>query len=238
MFSDIGIMTNYKILAIIPARGGSKEVPKKNIKELAGKPLIVYTIEAAKKSEYINRIVVSTDDPRIADISLKYGAETPYLRSSGLAADTTPTLPVLRDIVRFLEKKDNYQPDIIVLLQPTSPLRTAKTIDEGIEKFLKNKRKTLISVSQVKENPFWMKVIKNGYLYPFIKNKHKYLRRQDLPEIYITNGALYICEAKKLSKEDPFNNDEVIPFITDRRQSLDIDDPEDFILAEYYLSND
>uniref|UniRef100_A0A7V3N452 Acylneuraminate cytidylyltransferase family protein n=1 Tax=candidate division CPR3 bacterium TaxID=2268181 RepID=A0A7V3N452_UNCC3 len=224
-------MKNCQILALVPARGGSKGVPHKNIKELAGKPLIAYTIEEARKSKYISRIVVSTDDPRIARIATKYGAEVPFLRPKRLAKDNTPTLPVLRHAIEYLMQEEGYSPEVVVLLQPTTPLRTHKSIDRGIEMFFKNNRQTLISVTQVKENPYWMKVLRGRFLYPFIKTSAKYLRRQDLPRVYLLNGALYITETRKLMRTDPFNG-KAIGFVMDRSESLDIDEEEDFLLAE------
>ena len=147
------INTDKKFLAIIPARGGSKGIPKKNIKSLLGKPLIQYTIESALKSKYLDKIVVSTDDKKIADISEKLGAEIPCLRPKKLARDNTLILPVLQHMVNFLKKKENYNPFAIVLLQPTSPLRTVRHIDEAIELFLKKpKADSLVSVMQVPHN--------------------------------------------------------------------------------------
>lgn len=226
---------NLKILAIIPARGASKGIKNKNIKNLAGKPLIAYTIEAAKKSKYISRTVVSTDNPTIAEVSRKYCAEVPFLRPVKLSQDNTPMVKVIIHTLNTLKEREKYIPDIVVLLQPTSPLRRVETIDDGIEYFLKNNKRPLISVTKAKQNPYWMKTLKNGYLYPFIRNKKPFYRRQDLPDIYIPNGCLYICSMQDLKSGDPFNNDEIVGFIMDREESVDVDGQEDLILAEYYI---
>lgn len=226
---------NLEILAIIPARGDSKGIPQKNIKKLAGKPLISYTIETAQKSKYISRIVVSTDNPTIAEVSKKYGVEVPSLRPVKLSQDDTPMVKVILHVLNTLKEKEKYIPDIVVLLQPTSPLRRTKTIDDGIKYFLMNNKKPMISITKVKQNPYWMKILGNGYLYPLLRNKNPFYRRQDFPDIYIPNGCLYICSTQDLKNGDPFNNDEIVGFIMGRQESVDIDEQEDLILAEYYI---
>lgn len=221
-----------QIIALIPARSGSKGIPGKNIKYLNEKPLIAYTIEAAKHSRLIDRIIVSTDDKTIAKVSMNYGAEAPFLRPKKMAEDSTPTLPVLRHAIKWLRINEKYVPEIVVLLQPTSPLRTSKMIDSAIRVFLKSGRCTTVSVNQVKENPYWMKILQNGYLRSFKKNDLRITRRQDLPDVYMINGAIYICRTELLFGRDPYEANNVRAFIMDRKSSIDIDAPEDFFLVE------
>jgi len=217
-----------KIHALIPARGGSKGIPKKNIVELAGKPLIAWTIEAAKKSKYIEKIYVSTDDPNIADISKRYGAEIPYIRPSELSTDNAPT----KDVVFYHLKYD--APDILVLLQPTSPLRNNRHIDEAIELFIEKRATAVISVKEVSEKPFWMqKINRSGFLEPAFNME--YYRRQDMPVFYIPNGAIYIYDIDKLLKNRTLFPEETIPYIMDRESSVDIDDHIDLKIAEIFL---
>ena len=154
------------ILAIIPARGGSKGIPRKNIKLLAGKPLIAYSIEAAIKSEFVNRVIVSTDDDEIEQISIKYGAEV-IIRPKKLAEDDSPTIDGIIHALNILEKT-GYLPDIVVLLQPTSPLRTQDDVDNAIIYYLKNKDKydSLISICEFDHSPYWSLKVDNGNLKP------------------------------------------------------------------------
>jgi len=142
-----------KILGLIPARGGSKGIPLKNIQKLAGKPLINYTIESAKKSK-IDKVIVSTDTKKIAQISTSAGAEVPFLRPKKISKDSSSTIKVIKHALKFLKLKQNYEPDIIVILQPTSPLRTAKMINNSINILKKSKCSSVISVSKIKSHPY------------------------------------------------------------------------------------
>jgi len=225
-------MEQNKILAVIPARGGSKGLPGKNIKKLNGKPLIVYTIEAGLQSKYQMRIIVSTDDEKIAEISRSYGAEVPFLRPEGLAKDKTPTLPVLQHAIRFLNTKENYFPDIILLLQPTSPLRKAKHIDEAMDLFFRENPDSVVSLCKVKDSPYSIKKIeKNGIVIPFINTDEEYTRRQDLPELYKLNGAIYLMGVDIIMKENKILGDNTKAYIMKEKDSIDVDTEVDFVLA-------
>ncbi|MEK7178866.1 MAG: acylneuraminate cytidylyltransferase family protein [Patescibacteria group bacterium] len=218
---------SFKILAIIPARGGSKGIPGKNIKLLAGKPLIAWSIEAAKGSRLIDRVVVSTDDINIAEIAKKFGAGV-IIRPKELAEDNTPMDPVLKHAVEFLEK-ENYISDAIVLLQPTSPLRTAKHLDEAIEKFLGGDFDSLISV-EVNRNP--RHEVRGGeYLVPTFK---KIENRNKREPSYIENGAVYISKID-LIKQGRIRGDRVGFYEMDRYSSIDIDESSDFEITERLL---
>lgn len=229
-----------EILAIIPARGGSKGVPRKNIKELDGKPLIAWTIEAALKSKYIDRVVVSTEDREISIISEENGAEVPFLRPLHLSNDDTPTIDVIVYTINELKKRYNYSPQYVILLQCTSPLRNVNNVDEAIERFINNKEcDSLVSVSEVEHTPYWNKMIsKDGYITNFIDyDENKLTRRQQFESVYRLNGAIYISSKENLVKFNSFLTVKTIPYIMSRKSSIDIDDIDDFGIAEYFLKN-
>ena len=227
-----------KILAIIPARGGSKGLLGKNIKPLLGKPLVAWTIERAKNSKYIDKVIVSTDDKEIAEISRKYGAEVPFLRPKELARDDSPTIDVIMHAIDWFEKRGEYF-DIVVLLEPTSPLRKEDDLDNAIELFIKNidKADSLISIGEVHlENPHNMKKIEDGYVKPFIKDKNFY-QRQQLPKVYFPYGVVYLSETDTLKKYKTFYQERTIPYFIERWQNYEIDDIYDFICVEAIIKH-
>jgi N-acylneuraminate cytidylyltransferase/CMP-N,N'-diacetyllegionaminic acid synthase len=219
-----------KALAIIPARALSKRVPAKNIKALNGRPLILYTIEAAKNASSIERVVVSTDSEEIAQISKKAGAEVPFLRPSNLAQDTSPTLDAVRHAVTYLEKEEGYKAEFICILQPTSPFRTSSHIDEAMALLKEEGAEALVSVREVREHPYWMVHIVEGRIKGFLKNPFRYFQHQMLPMLYILNGAIYILRRKRLQNKYPFKD--AVAYIMDQTSSIDIDTEEDFLFAE------
>lgn len=219
-----------KILCIIPARGGSKSIPGKNIKLLLGKPLISYAINAAKLSKYIDRTIVTTDDREIARIAKKYNAEVPFVRPARLATDTTSMLPVLQHAVNYLKNKDRYEPDIIVLIHPTSPFVLAKDIDAGIKKIVSSGASSCATICETRERPEFMFM---ADMAPLIRTKLRTARRQDLPKVFSLNGAVYITRMKTLMKKNKildFRDLCGVKIALER--SLDIDEPLDFIVAE------
>lgn len=220
-----------KFLAIIPARGGSKSIPLKNIKPLLGSPLIAYTIKEALKSEYLDRIIVSTDDIQIAKISQGYGADVPFIRPKELAQDTSPTLSVIQHALLYLES-EGYIPDFVVLLQPTSPLREVKHIDEAIKKMLDTDADSVITITKSEIHPYWMCKLKGDKVFPFIKTSKKSLRRQDLPPIYKLNGAVVVSKREVILSGKNWQNQDIRAIIMDPIYSIDIDTPLDFYLAE------
>ena len=218
-----------KILAIIPARGGSKEIPGKNIKELNGKPLMAYTIEEALKCPEIDRVVVSTDSKEIAQVAEKSGAEVPFMRPAQLAADTSKTIDAVWDALDRLEEDYEY----VVLLQPTSPLRLAEDITGAIQKAVET-GKDVVSVSKVQDPPVLMRQMdENGELTPLL-TEGSTVRRQDMKPWYRVNGSVYVNKVERLTKTTSFN-DNPAGYEIPRERSLDIDEPEDFELASYYL---
>lgn len=225
------------ILALIPARSGSKRVPLKNIKSLCGKPLIAYTIEAAKASRLINRVIVSTDSAEIADIAKQYGAEVPFLRPKEISTADSTELEFFDHALDRLEKDEGYMPDIIVLLYPTSPFRKSESIDRAIETIIAHPEcDSLRSIRKCSEHPYKMWTIVDGYLKPFVdtgKASNMYtLSYHLLPGVYIQNASIYIVKASTIKNKHSTTGDIIIPFIMDEVESIDINNPLDFLLAE------
>ncbi len=222
------------IIAIIPARGGSKGVPGKNIKLLNGKPLIGFTIQSALEANKISRVVVSTDDPTIQDIAVKYGAEVPFLRPSYLALDNTPTLPVVQHALQYyLEQGENF--DAVCLLQPTTPFRKQGIIDQAIEKFTSSGADALITVVPVPHqfNPHWVfEPNEEGFLAPAIRDKPTISRRQDLPPAFIRDGAIYLTKSNVVLKKNSLYGDKLAYLETDIAHYVNVDTPEDWELVE------
>lgn len=226
-------MVDQKILALIPARGGSKRIPEKNIKVLSGKPLISYSIMTAKKSKYIDKVIVSTDNEKIADISREFGAEV-IKRPKELAKDETPTIEIVFHALDSL-KKENYNPSIIILLQPTSPLRNTKDIDNAIDLFLNSTCESVVGVYEIKNTPYWSLYVDDGYLKPLFGKKYLKMRSQDFKKVYRPNGALFISNPKSIYKYKSFFCKYTIPYVMPIERSIDIDDEFDFLLAEYFM---
>jgi N-acylneuraminate cytidylyltransferase len=225
------VIGNKKVLAIIPARGGSKGVLQKNIHPLGGRPLIAWTIEAAQHSQYIDRLIVSSDDLKIIEIAQAYGCEAPFVRPSELGQDDSPGIdPVLH----ALEKLPGY--DLIVLLQPTSPLRISEDIDGCIETCYKGENTCCVSVTEPDESPFLMYAVDEQHnlqsLFPHIKPN----RRQDLPNAYVLNGAVYVADSTWLIQERNFISPTTKAYRMPSERSMDIDTLEDFNYLEWKLS--
>lgn len=222
-----------KILGLIPARGGSKRLPRKNIKDFLGRPLISWTIEQAKKSRLLDKIMVSTDDEEIAEVARKYGADVPFLRPGELARDSSPTIDaVIHALDRFEESGEHF--DIVALLEPTSPLRTDSDIDTAIELLLANldKAESLVSVGEVHlEKPQILRKIDAGYVRPFIENG-ECIAMQAQEKAYFPYGVIYIATAKSLRTYRTFYQEKTIPYFIGRWQNYEIDDALDRICCE------
>jgi CMP-N-acetylneuraminic acid synthetase len=230
-----------KILAFIPARGGSKRIPNKNIKLLNGKPLIAYTIEAAKASKYINRIVVSTDSEDIAGVARQCGAEVPFMRPKEISQEDSTEMQFFEHALSWFSKNEKYEPDLIVLLYPTSPFRKPESIDKAIEEICKHpEADSLRSVKLCSEHPYKMWVIEDGYLKPFVKsddpNIHT-LSYQLFPKIYIQNASIYITKPSTIKNKKSPIGDIVLPFIMNEMESIDINTLLDFQFAEMVMKN-
>ncbi|MCK5030069.1 MAG: acylneuraminate cytidylyltransferase family protein [Thermoplasmatales archaeon] len=227
-----------KNLAIIPARGGSKGIPRKNIIKINGKPLIQYTIEVAKESKLIDRVIVSTDDDEIAKISKKLGAEVPFIRPAELAKDDTPTFPVIKHALKWLKENENYMPDLIVLLEPTFPLRTVEKVDEAIKVITSDEEAdSLRGVCEPFQNPFKMWVPCGKYLEPLIKENETMHEkpRQNLKKVLWQNGYIYISRYRTIMDKKSFHGEKVLPFILSKNSFIDIDTEEDLKLMKCYL---
>ena len=218
-------------LAIIPARGGSKRLPQKNILDLNGKPLIAWSIEAGLDSKYIDKVVVSSDNNKILDISQKFGADV-VVRPETLASDTATTFDAIKHTIKSLE-----QYDYIVLLQPTSPLRNSKHIEEAIELLEKKDANSVVSVCEMEHSPLWSNTLDvslsmKGFLRDEVLNK----RSQDLEKYYRLNGAIYICKTDRLLENGSFFfKENIFAYIMDREVSIDIDERIDFDIANLLM---
>jgi CMP-N,N'-diacetyllegionaminic acid synthase len=223
-------------LGIIPARGGSKRIFRKNLALLAGKPLIAYTIEAALKSLRLTRVIVSTDDSEIAELSLKYGAEVPILRPAELAQDQS-TIPAV--ISHVLEIIGEEHPDIagVVILQPTTPFRTGKHIDEAISLFEKSFADTVTAVYPADKHPFYAWTLSDdGKLTPFFSIKNQTMTRNELPIAFYENGSIYVIN-KAVLNSGTLYGEKIIPYPMKRFDSVDIDTPMDFLWAQFIMMN-
>ena len=221
------------IIAIIPARGGSKGISGKNIKLLAGKPLIAYSIEAALESKYFDRIILSTDKREIAEVADKFGAEV-ILRPAELATDTTPTAPVLEHVVRHLEQTEKYRTDVVVLLQPTSPLRNSQHINQALDTFFENQCDSLLSVCP--SHAFFWRIHENQPS-PLNYDFRKRPRRQDRESEYKENGAIYVIKSTMLMMGHSFLGGKIGLYVMPEEYSTEIDSEFDFWLCEKVISD-
>lgn len=222
-----------KILGIILARAGSKGIKNKNIVKLGNKPLISWTIETAIKSKKITDLVLSTDSKKIANIGKKYGVQVPFIRPKKFAKDNSSSVDAIEHAVNFLKNKGlNY--DYVLLLEPTSPLRDYKDIDNSIDKIFSKNYDSLASVSKLEafHPDFLYKKNKIGFLSPFRKSKKKYIRRQDLEPIYFLEGSIYISKITTLMKKRTFYHNKTIGIEMPKWKSIEIDDKIDLVHTE------
>lgn len=233
-----------EILAVIPARGGSKGIPRKNIKPLLDKPLIAWTIEEAKKSKYLTRVIVSTDNPEIAETAKKYGAEVPFLRPAEISGDLSTDVEFLTHTLDFLKEKEGYEPEIVLRLPPTSPLRRAEHIDQGIEMLLQNTEADASRpVTEAPKHPYKMwKVSENGkWLVPFLPkgftgfDEPHNLPRQLFPKVYIHTGAMDVIRTRTIRELKSTSGKKLAYFLMPPEDSVNIDHPLDWELAELLL---
>jgi len=225
-----------KILGLITARGGSKGIPRKNIKDLAGKPLIAYTIEAAKGSKYLTRCIVSTDDHEIAKIAKNFCADMPFIRPEELAQDKSTSVDVVRHAVNWLKENCQEEYNYIMILQPTSPFRTSKDIDECIKKIVDTGADSVMSMKELVDfSAKKVKRIENDVIVPWLIDEGKASsQRQDLEKAYKRNCAIYLTKAELIMKGDLFGQISR-PYIMPEERSVDINKLIDFELAEFWL---
>lgn len=226
------------MLAIIPARKGSKGLPNKNIKRIKNKPLISYTIEAALKSKKIDNIFISTNDKRIISIAKNYKLNIPFMRPDELATDNSPAIKTYLHTIKKLEKIYKKNIKNFVVLLPTSPLRSTKDIDNSIELFFKKKANSVISMSEANHPVHWHKNLKGeGKINSLFKNNLSTMNRQKLKKTYIPNGSIYVFDYNFLKKKMNYYGHKSYAYIMPKLKSYDIDDFEDFEIVKYILSN-
>lgn len=223
------------ILAIIPARGGSKGITLKNIQKLAGKPLIEYTILSAKNSKYIDKILVSTDNEKISRIAKSSGAEVPFIRPKRFSGNKSPPIDYVKHALKFLFTHQSYVPEIVLILQPTSPLRTTKMIDRSIEILKKTNATCVLGVSKIKTHPYISFWCKGKYLKPFKQNFQKYYQRQKLPLLYHPTGSIYTFWRKTIEKYASFYGPKIKPMIINDEIKIDVDDWLDLFFCEMII---
>lgn len=225
---------NKTFLAIIPARGGSKGLPGKNIKELCGKPLIAWSIEAGLKSKYIDEVMVTTDSQDIADIAKKYGANVPFLRPDYLANDIATSFDVIKHTIDFYKNEFKREFDYIILLEPTSPLREVSDIDNAIDQFLNSSADSIVGIAKTEgQNPaFLVLTNEKNFISGYENHDMKVLRRQDIKDIYFFEGTIYISKTNVLLHKETFYHENTIGYEVPKYKSLEIDDMDDFVMVE------
>lgn len=233
----MAVRSSPKILGIIPARGGSKGIPRKNLVCLAGRPLIYYTIRAAQSSRCLTRSVVSTDDKEIQTVALSFGADVPFVRPAELATDRATSVAVAKHAFEFTESTENTYYDFACLLQPTCPLRTSDDIDAAIAILERSDADAIVSLVRVQEpHPVKMMVVTNGVISPLFPDQwREAARRQDLPPVYYLNGAIYCVRRQVLLQQNSLWGGKTLAYMMPADRSVNIDEPSDVRLAEYML---
>lgn len=231
-----------EVLAIIPARGGSKSIPRKNIRNFAGYPLIAYSIAAGKAAKNVTRLLVSTDDEEIASIAKDYGAEIPFLRPTELSQDDTPDLPVFQHALAWLEENEGYHPDILVQLRPTSPLRRTIHIDHAVQRLLEHPEADSVRTVCVPfQNPYKMwRIGEDGFLHAlltFDMPEPYNLPRQALPDVYWQTGYVDAAWTDTIQGKNSMTGDNILPLIIGAEEWIDIDSPHDWRRAERLLED-
>ncbi len=223
------------ILGLIPARGGSKSLPRKNIRPLLGRPLIAWTIEQTLASKYLDRVLVSTDDEEIAEISKKYGTEVPFMRPKELATDEVKGIDVVLHAINWMDKNGNPY-DLIMVVQPTSPLRTSEDIDRAIGLLFFKKAQAVVSVAETKHHPYWSNTLpKDGCMKNFVRSEIMNKNRQELPVFYRLNGAIYLAYWDYLKEQKSFLGKETFAYLMSPERSVDVDSEMDFRFTEFLI---
>jgi CMP-N,N'-diacetyllegionaminic acid synthase len=224
------------VLGVVPARGGSKGIPDKNLRPVAGRPLLAYTADAARASRRLSRVVASTDDPEIADAARGLGLEVPFMRPGDLAEDDTPMLPVLQHAVAEMSAR-GFCADVVVLLQPTSPLRRATHIDQAVDLLVSTGADSVVTVVEVPHqfNPVSVMRLEGGRLVPFLPGPLLF-RRQDKPRVFARNGPAVLAVRVSVLERGSLYGDDVRPLLMAPEESVDIDTPADLDLVEFLLA--
>lgn len=225
---------SHKFLGLIPARGGSKGILRKNLRQLGGKPLLAWSIEAAQNSRYLDRVVLSSEDAEIIETARQFDCDVPFVRPDELASDNAPGIAPVLHALEMLQA-ENY--DYLVLLQPTSPLRQARDIDAAIELCIENNAPACVSVTEETHNPWWMFTLDaEKRLLPLLDKENMPLRRQDAPQTYSLNGAVYVGRCDYLLEHKSFLGPETIAYAMPPERAIDIDQELDLELAELLVS--
>lgn len=231
-----------EVLALIPARGGSKSIPRKNIRNFDGHPLIAYSIAAGLAAETVTRVMVSTDDEEIAAISRRYGAEAPFLRPAEFSQDHTPDLPVFQHALQWLEANESYRPEIVVQLRPTSPLRRTRHIDQAVLRLIERPEADAVRTVCIPfQNPFKMwRIDAEGFMVPYVDigiPEAYNLPRQALPEVYWQTGYVDAAWGDTIRQKNSMTGDRILPLIIGAEEWIDIDSPDDWRRAERLLES-
>lgn len=229
------MINGKRVLAYIPARSGSKSIKDKNIAEIAGKPLIAYTIEAAKKSKYVDEVMVSTDSLRYAEVAKQFGAEVPFLRPLELATDTSPEMLTTLHLMEWAEQhgRDYF---VIMRLQATAPLRTTEDIDKALELFMQKEADTIVSVCECQVTPLWMNILPEDHsMANFIPEEIRTKNRQEFPTYYQLNGSIYIAQWNFMKENRSWYGAKSYAYIMPSEKSIDIDNPLDLEFACFML---
>lgn len=235
-------MTSNEVLAIIPARGGSKSIPRKNIRTLAGYPLIAYSIAAGLEAESVSRVIVSTDDEEIAEIAKDYGAEIPFIRPEELSGDDTPDLPVFQHALEWLKSNENYQPQIVVQLRPTSPFRRKEHVNQAVWRLVDHPEADSIRTVCIPfQNPYKMwQITADGFMQPLISTSFPEpynLPRQALPEVFWQTGYVDAAWTETISEKSSMTGEHILPLVIGAEEWIDIDSPDDWNRAERLLGS-
>jgi len=223
------------VLAIIPAREGSKGLPGKNMALLGGKSLIARAVESAVGASRVDKVLCTTDGDSLQQEAIAAGAEAPFLRPAALSGDDIPMLPVLVHAIRYVEAS-GFDVDVVVLLQVTTPLRTAHHVDEALDLFLRAECDSLVSLTPVRESPHWMRIVRNGKVEHLLdRGEANYEQRQSLPEIFKLNGAIYIAKRNLVMEQETLTGGDVLHYVMPQECSVDIDSEMDMLQAKWLL---
>jgi CMP-N,N'-diacetyllegionaminic acid synthase len=226
------------IVGIITARGGSKGIPGKNLIPIKGRPLISYTIEAALESKVLDRVIVTTDDEKIAEVSRQFGAETPFVRPANLSGDWAPSYPVVVHALQWMAENEGYFPDYMMLMQPTSPLRIAEDIRNAVALAKEKDADGVISVYEPKQHPHWMfELEEDGRFVDFDPHSRELSRRQSLSPQYMLNGSIYLIKRSVIMKQDNFYTAQTYALVMPRERSFDIDSLHDARVVEMTMED-
>jgi CMP-N-acetylneuraminic acid synthetase len=236
------VVTSPGVLALIPARGGSKSIPRKNVRQFAHHPLLAYSIAAGLAAKTVDRVIVSTDDGEIAEIARRYGAETPFLRPAEFSQDDTPDLPVFQHALAWLKDHERYQPEIVVHLRPTSPFRRTWHIDQAVLKLREHPEADAVRTVCVPfQNPFKMwQIGEDGFMHPLVEiglSEAYNQPRQSLPEVYWQTGYVDAAWSETILEKGSMTGDSILPLIISPDEWIDIDSPDDWRRAERLLES-